>query len=274
MTMEVESDGLIAATQESGAPGLRPIVYFATTSDVKFAQYKRIFHDHAIELLHGTAISSVLIEPQVDYSDSGDAISLVSHPLRQAARFAMKARQVPYMIEDTMLFIASFSKDFNKFVGLPGPDTKNWWYNLEAHGVLRLLEGCPDRRASFACQLGLYLGESRYVFAFASLSGSIATDVRVSQVAYDDRPMSNPSYFHQIFVPCDDTRTLAEMAGADFARLDYRRQCVVNLLDKVKKHGYTLGSNGPLQLPHLWDGYADLDHGYTLGRDGQPGLTP
>jgi len=245
---EVEVGRTVERTEDNGVRP-RSIVYFATTSDVKFAQYERIFQDHSIELRRGTAISSALVEPQVDYSGEGQAISVVSHPLRQAARFAAKAHQVPYLIEDTMLFIAAFSKDFENLVGLPGPDTKNWWHNLGAQGVLRLLEDCPDRRATFACQLGLYLGESRYAFAFASLRGSLSLSVRESQAAYDDRPVSNPYYFHQIFVPDGDTRTIAEMPGVDFARVDYRRRCVERLLAEVGDGGYALGTDKQLRLP-------------------------
>lgn len=238
------------ASPSSPAPESRPAlpIYFATTSSVKYSQYALIFKDYGIEIRRGTAITSVLVEPQADYSLDPTGVSVVSHPLRQAARFVARAAQLPYMIEDTMLFVGALSKDIDRYVGLPGADTKNWWHNLGAEGVLRLLRENENRRAAFACQLGVYLGGSKYVFARASLSGSISHDVRLSQVARDDVPVSNPFFFHGIFVPEGDTRTLAEMPGIDFSHFDYRRKCVQSLLSELLRRGASLEEDRQLRL--------------------------
>ena len=222
--------------------------FFATTSNMKFCQYKPIFSEYGIDLRKGTAITSVLVEPQADYTLDPTGVSVVAHPLRQAARFVVKMGQLPYMIEDTMLFVDFFSKDMKRFIGLPGADTKNWWYNLESQGVLRIMEHVQNRRAAFTCQIGVYFGGSKYVFSRATVVGSISTTPRVSQVAKDEVPLSNPYFFHEIFIPENDTRTLAEMSGMDFSYYDYRRKCVKNLFAELLKAGVILKEDKQLQL--------------------------
>lgn len=222
--------------------------FFATTSNVKFRQYKPIFAEYGIELRRGTAITSVLVEPQADYTVDPAGISIISHPLRQTARFVAKMGQLPYMIEDTMLFIGDLSKDIERFIGLPGADTKNWWHNLGSQGVLRILKNAVTRRAAFACQLGVYLGGSTYVFARATLFGSISLEARVSQIARDEVPLSNPYFFHEIFVPENEERTLAELSGRDFSHHDYRRRCVTSLFSELLKTGVKLEEDRQLRL--------------------------
>ena len=222
--------------------------FFATTSNVKYSQYKPIFSEYGIDLRRGTAITSVLVEPQADYTLDPAGISIISHPLRQAARFVAKMGQLPYMIEDTMLFIGDLSKDLEHFVGLPGADTKNWWHNLGVNGVLRVLRNATNRRAAFTCQLGVYLGGSNYVFARATLLGSISYEARSSQIARDEVPFSNPFFFHEIFVPENEERTLAEMSGKEFSHHDYRRRCVKSLFSELLKTGVKLKEDKQLCL--------------------------
>lgn len=221
-------------------------LYFATTSVVKFDQYKTIFADLNISLRRGTAITSVLIEPQLDPSQSEPELSLIGHPLRQAARFAQKSNQLPYMIEDTMLIADAFSAPGAGSAGLPGGDTKSWWRNLGSRGILTLLKGRQDRGARFVCQIGIYLGQSTYRFVRSELAGTITDQVRVSEVARRDIPYSNPFYFHSIFQPLGSNLTLAEMDASQFQEYDYRRQCAYKLVDEL---GQYLQERRQLSLP-------------------------
>ncbi len=205
-------------------------LYFATSSQVKFSQYECIFRDFGVSLRKAPAISSTLIEPQIDTSTESDQTLLVSHPLRQISRFVSKLGHLPYMVEDTMLFIERFSKDYQRRLGLPGADTKNWWVNLGADGVLELLKGSNLRGALFVCQIGIYLGGSRYIFTDAELLGGISKKAMESEVANSCVPFTNPFFFHRIFVPHGLTKTIAQLDSEEFSLIDYRRKCVGKLM--------------------------------------------
>src|ERR1017187_9852414 len=109
-------------------------VFFATSRDLKFRQYAHIAAEHDIRTLRGTVISGALTEPQGSSSDIREMSDLVFHPLRLSSRFISRAGQVPYFVEDTMLVIEGISNQQGGHIGLPGPDTKNWWLNLGAQG--------------------------------------------------------------------------------------------------------------------------------------------
>lgn len=213
------------------------IIYFATTSEVKFNQYKTIFEDLGVELRHGTVVTSALIEPQVDSSDPQGEQALVLHPLRQAARFAVNMNQIPYMIEDTMLLIDAFSAKKGSNTGLPGADTKNWWRNLGVDGLIKLMRDVEDRGAKFICQIGIYLRyfrESEYRYVRSELAGTISERPRVSERAKIEQPRTNPHFFHSVFQPSGWDLTLAEMGVKDFTVVDYRRKCAKKLLEELR----------------------------------------
>jgi inosine/xanthosine triphosphate pyrophosphatase family protein len=224
-----------------------PIIYFATTSDVKLKQYTLIFREIGFELVRAPMIASAFIEPQVDPSQPDSELIVVAHPLRQAARFAEKINCIPYMKEDTMLTIRALSAATSQGAGLPGPDTKSWWRNLGAEGVLRVLKGKRDRTAIFTCHIGAYLGKGQYRFAQASINGQISTVARVSKRAEKDFPRSNPFFFHSIFEPEGSSLTLAEMNGREFQTHDYRRKCAKELCKELKD--FSFQQNRQMSLP-------------------------
>jgi len=204
-------------------------IYFGTSSSIKFNQYEKIFSDLGIELIQVQKFSNILIEPQ-----GGDDIHrVVTHPLKLAARFVAQQGQIPFMIEDTMLFLEPFSKRYMEYYGLPGADTKNWWNNLGIDGFLELLDGQKSRNALFFCKIGAYFGGQFYQFAEAFKPGIISEEVRVSKEAELGMPVSNPEYFHSVFIPEGSTKTMGEMGPDVFPEYDYRRECAKNLVDKI-----------------------------------------
>ncbi len=147
------------------------VLYFSTTSDIKFAQYSLIFDELGFRLERGTSIASVMVEPQHQEDQDQGATLLVGHPLRLAARFAERSGQVPYLVEDTTLVVAALSRNGLSPSGLPGADTKNWWRNLGAEGMLQLLRDAQGREAAFRCQIGAYLDQGDYLYLSVHLTG-------------------------------------------------------------------------------------------------------
>jgi hypothetical protein len=80
-------------------------IYYATTSEVKLKQYILIFSDLGVELVRAPMIASAFVEPQADPTLPDPNMIIVAHPLRQAARFAERLNCIPYMKEDTTLFV-------------------------------------------------------------------------------------------------------------------------------------------------------------------------
>jgi len=214
---------------------LKRTLYFATTSNVKFDQYAFIFKDFGFDIERATTVASALTEPQYDPSRPDADESMVNHPLRQIARFAEKWGQIPYMIEDTSLVVDALSKKKAGASGLPGADTKSWWRNLGAEGLLRLLENETARSATFYCQIGVYLGRGHYDFARSELRGRIALDARQGEIALRNIPRTNPFFFHSIFEPDGYESTIAELDVETFCEVDYRRKCAANIADRLVK---------------------------------------
>lgn len=214
---------------------MRARVYFATSSDIKFQQYASIAEDFDIEVVRGTVISSAMTEPQGSSHDIRELTNLVFHPLRLSARFISTAAQTPYFVEDTMLVIDALSNYSAGHIGLPGPDTKNWWLNLGAEGVLRVLQGADNRHAHFIAQIGVYYGAGRYSHHKSELPGFITNSVRSSEAAYKEFPITNPYFFHSIFGLTPDGPTLAELNSVSFKLYDYRRACFGKFAREVIK---------------------------------------
>jgi len=209
------------------------VLWFVTTSDVKFKQYAAIFSELGFDLRWAKVRKALLVEPQVEPSQSSNAIKiLVSHPLGRISAYMLRRNRVPFFLEDTMLEIEAFSRP-GYTPGLPGADTKNWWHNLGAEGVLGLLNGSANRGARFRCQIGACFGPKQRVYETAELPGEISHEVRVSDAAEREVPRSNPFFFHSIFVPQGLANTLGELSGDDFARHDYRRLCAEKLVARL-----------------------------------------
>jgi len=207
-------------------------VYFATSSDIKFNQYLEIFKSMGVTLIKAP-IYSKMIEPQIE--EEGDISNLiVEHPLKMISRFVKIAGVTPYMVEDTMLFIESLSTIMDKGIGLPGGDTKNWWKNLGNEGLLRILRDDNVRRAMMVCTLGAIDHDHQIVKATHKVFGTISREIRSSLVAFEEVPLSNPYFFHQIFIPEGTDNTYAEMTADVFCKNDYRRQCAKDLVRTLR----------------------------------------
>lgn len=190
-----------------------------------------------------------LIEPQVDKMGLESEMILVFHPLKQIARF-IGNDNVPLLIEDTMLFIEMFNKNFDCEPELPGLDTKRWWRQLGNEGVLRLLLNSPKRRAKYVSQVGCYLGSGRYIYGRGELEGTISTSEKWENHSDLNYPITNSLFFHKIFVPKKLNKTLGQLNGQEFTYRDYRRKAIEDLLNKMAKESM----EAPLQKSFIfWD---------------------
>lgn len=204
-----------------------PVVYFSSTNARKKEMVQFIFNNYNIDVVFLESVIP-LTEPQVESSELKEEQNLVSFPLKLASRFIKK---VPYVIEDTMLFVEFFNRNGQAWE-LPGHDTKRWWRQLGAQGILSVMGDTNKRAARFVSQTGAYMKANEYSFGRGEITGHISTRITPSP----DIPQKGtyPYFFHTIFIPDGATKTLAEMDMFEFAKYDYIRKSIVSLISKLE----------------------------------------
>lgn len=212
-----------------GNKDVLPVVYFASTNAKKREMVHFIFNNYNI------GVSFVkppieLIEPQIEGPDPEEERKLVSVPLKSVSRFI---NSVPYVIEDTMLFVEYFNRN-NKPWELPGLDTKRWLRQMGLQGILDIMGDTSKRKAKFVSQTGAYIKSSTYCYGRGELYGRIAD--RVSKVA-EPKYGTYPYFFHLIFIPDGADKTLAEMDMHEYAKYDYMRKSIVQMISEIVNSG-------------------------------------
>lgn len=218
--------------------------YFSTSSEEKRKQFLWLFSLFNLKLDFYN-LSEYLIEPQIDSPNTESEQLLVSHPIKNASRFIKKK---PFIVEDTMLFVEAFNKDFDHFPELPGLDTKRWWRQFGNEGVLELLRNSTSRRAKYVSQIGCYIDAKNYVYGRAEIEGVIAEEALTSEESEANFPKTNPWFFHQIFIPKGYDRPLSLLSAIEFNICDYRRKALMNLLSNMSDNN--LKTNAQLKLEY------------------------
>jgi inosine/xanthosine triphosphate pyrophosphatase family protein len=222
-----------------------PVFYISSSSRKKRLQLSWILSHYNLKSDYYSPPID-LVEPQLDLIGRDSEILLVSHPLKQIARF-IKIDKTPFLVEDTMLFIERFNKNYDTEPELPGMDTKRWWRQLGNKGVLELLGNSSKRRARYVSQVGCYLGSGKYFYGRGELNGVIASKIQNTQESEQNFPRTNPLFFHKIFVPNGFQRTLGELNKQEFAMVDYRKKAIEDLLEKMR--GENIRCSAQLSLP-------------------------
>jgi inosine/xanthosine triphosphate pyrophosphatase family protein len=212
-----------------------PRLHFRTGSHEKRDQYRYLFRCIGVDMA-AARLNVSLPEPQVEGSGVDAEAALVHAPLK-LFNFHKDSKYdaFPVAVEDTMLFIEHFNRDFDRFPYLPGPDTKRWWAALGAEGIVEAMRASQRRRARYVCQIGVSRRNGDYIHFRAEVSGSIADSVRRDPASDASFPLTNATFFHSIFVPDGADFTLAELDGTDFTKYDYRRKCVEYVLEAANE---------------------------------------
>lgn len=206
-----------------------PTIYFASTNAKKREIVHFIFNNYNIEVSF-VKPPIELIEPQIESADLEEERKLVSVPLKMVSRFIST---VPYIVEDTMLFVEYFNRN-NEQWELPGLDTKRWLRQMGLEGMLEIMGDTKRRKAKFVSQTGAYIKSSTYCYGRGEIQGRIANEV---SVVSKPRYGTYPYFFHLIFIPDGANKTLAEMDMHEYAKYDYMRKSIVQLIDEIEKSG-------------------------------------
>lgn len=208
---------------------MMPIFYFSSTNEKKKKIVEFIFHNYNINIIF-TSPPVEMVEPQVESPDLEEEKKLVSIPLKNVSRFIINT--TPYIIEDTMLFIEFFNR-FESAWELPGLDTKRWLRQLGLDGILDIIRDSNMRKARFVSQTGAYIKSGHYCFGRGETLGRISHKVAVIN---NERYGTYPYFFNLIFIPDGASKTLAEMDMYEFAKYDYMRKSIRQLICNIEEH--------------------------------------
>lgn len=127
------------------------------------------------------------------------------------AQKAYEASRVPVFVDDTGLFVDAWA-------GFPGPLVKHLLESVGLEGILKMLEGFENRKASAKGVIAYCDGEGTKVFT-GVVEGSIAESPRGSKWGWDP-----------IFVPLGQDKTYAEMTLEEKNSISHRRKSLDEFL--------------------------------------------
>ncbi len=151
-------------------------------------------------------------------------LEVQSDSLEEIARTAIEniARAVKpqpdtyIVVEDDGLFIDALR-------GFPGPYSAYVYQTIGLDGILKLLEGVEDRRATFRSVLGVLTPSGKIEIIQGSVNGYIAKEKRgTGGFGYDP-----------IFIPEGYDKTFAEMSLEEKCEVSHRARAFRNLADAI-----------------------------------------
>ncbi len=205
-----------------------PVIYFSSTNERKKEMVKFIFHNYNIEVVFVKSPIE-LTEPQLEKSEIEEERKLVSLPLKSVSRFI---NSVPYVIEDTMLFVEFFNRNGKQWE-LPGLDTKRWLRQMGLDGFLEIMGNTNKRRARFVSQTGAYLKANKYYYGRGEIEGNIAYEMPKTILFKNG---TYPYFFHLLFIPNGADKSLAEMDMHEYSKYDYMRKSIVQLISDISNN--------------------------------------
>ncbi len=153
---------------------------FASTNQNKFREVQSILSLHGIETVFAN------VEPLEIQSDSLEIVA------RGKVKSAFEKAHMPVIVEDDGLFIKSLN-------GFPGPYSSYVFKTLGNAGIMRLLDGLPDRSAAFTSMIAYYDGQNVMVFE-GTVQGMIA--YRIAEGGWG---------FDPIFIPAGTTLPFSQL---------------------------------------------------------------
>lgn len=157
----------------------------------------------------------------LDELQSLDPYEVVEHKAKEA--YKKVGRTV--LVEDVSLSFAAFGGR------LPGTLIKWFLEEVEVEGILKMLNGFDDRRATAAITYGIYDGVAMHTFA-CSVDGSIPLEPRMNE----HNGWHSSKSWNSIFVPDGYDKTYAEMTDEELQPISHRYQAIVKLQEFLDEH--------------------------------------
>ena len=124
----------------------------------------------------------------------------------------------PFIVDDGGLFVRALHE-------FPGPYSAFALKTLGVPGILKLMEGVEDRRASFRAVVSYHDGRRVHLFP-GRCDGRLTTEPRAAGHGFG---------FDPIFVPEGQERTFAELPAESKNRFSHRGRALAGLVDHLRK---------------------------------------
>ena len=181
----------------------RATIFFATGNADKVEEAKYALNNYLLEV------------NQLDTKKWEIQANTVEEIAKYSAIQAVKDSKVPLIVEDTGLFIDSLN-------GFPGPYASHIYTTIGIGGLLKLLEGRENRRATFRSAVAFCDLTENIVCFTGQCIGTISFEVRGNQ-GFGFDPIFRPDY--------GDGRTFAEMNLEEKNAISHRSKALRKFAD-------------------------------------------
>ena len=142
-----------------------------------------------------------------------------------------KAREAYALIGKTVL-VEDVRFSFSAFGGkLPGTLVKWFLEESGTDGLIKMLKGFDDRRATAGITYGIFDGESLYTFD-AEVTGTVPEQPRTSEYS----GWHSSKSWNSIFIPNGSDKTYAEMTDEELQPFSHRYKAIVQLQEFLAQH--------------------------------------
>lgn len=185
------------------------VIFFATNNFHKFNEARRVLARHKI------AVGMLRVKALEIQSAS------LSDVAQSSAVDAFGRCRLPLIVEDAGLFV-------NALKGFPGPYSAYAYKTVGNAGLLKLLKGVDDRKATFRSAIAYYDGHGAPMCFEGEAAGEITCEERVGN--------GNSGFgFDPIFKPAGSTKTFAEMMIEEKNGFSHRATAVCKFAEWYKQ---------------------------------------
>lgn len=186
------------------------VIFFATSNVHKF------YEARAVLASYGLTAGMLKIKGVEIQSDSLQEIAVTS------AANAFKYSHLPVIVEDAGLFVDSLK-------GFPGPYAAYVYKTIENAGLLKLMKGVKNRKATFRSSIAYCDNETSTIVCFeGETAGEITTQERMLN-------FESAFGFDPIFQPKNSSKTFAEMTLQEKNDFSHRAQAVRKFAEWYRK---------------------------------------
>jgi len=177
-------------------------IYFLSKNEHKLREIRSFLEPYGFEV-------EIMFEDKVEIqSDS------LAEIVKKAVEFVGR-RKYAFFAEDAGLFIDHLN-------GFPGPYSSYVYKTIGIDGILKLMLGVEDRKATFRSAIALFHPKLDEIKVFEGhVEGVISTEKRGTE----------GFGFDPIFIPRGESRTFAEMSLEEKNRYSHRARAVKKMLD-------------------------------------------
>lgn len=184
-----------------------PLIHFATSNESKFGEASSILAEYDVSL----RMSSFKVE-EVQHRD----LKVIA---RKALMRILIEVALPVMVDDSGLFIDSLN-------GFPGVFSSYVFKTLGNEGILRLMRGETNRRATFRCAIAFGSPRNR---------PRVFTGKAVGEISHYAKG-SHGFGFDPIFLAHGEQRTFAEMLSHEKNRISHRARALREFAEWYRVH--------------------------------------